>query len=294
MISTPVVGILSPGEMGAAVGRVLRDHGLRVVTCLEGRGEWTLSRAREAGFQDLPSYDELISEADIILSILPPAQALAVAGSAADAVRRTGAHVVYVDCNAIAPQTVRKVAHIVKQSGAEYIDAGIIGGPPSREHGPHIYASGPNAQSLEVLKSYGLDVRVMGDGIDQASSLKMVYAASTKGIGALWMELIVAAEAMGIRAALEQEIEDVEHLSRSRVERFMAGMAPKSGRYVGEMEEIAATFAGVGLTPRMLLGAADMFALVSGTPLADHPGGHRHEMERVIECLAQAAANART
>ena len=180
-----MVGILSPGEMGAAVGWVLREHGLRVVTCLQGRGEWTLSRAQEAGIQDLPSYDELISEADIILSILPPAQALAVAGSAADAVRRTGAHVVYVDCNAIAPQTVRKVAHIVKQSGAEYIDAGIIGGPPSREHGPHIYASGPNAQSLEVLRSYGLDVRVMGDGIDQASSLKMVYAASTKGLGAL-------------------------------------------------------------------------------------------------------------
>ena len=168
-----------------------------MVTCLEGRGEWTLSRAREAGIQDLPSYDELISEADIILSILPPAQAVAVAGSAADAVRRTGAHVVYVDCNAIAPQTVRKVAHIVNQSGRRVHRRRHHRGSASREHGPHIYASGPNAQSLEVLRSYGLDVRVMGDGIDQASSLKMVYAASTKGIGALWMELIVAAEAMG-------------------------------------------------------------------------------------------------
>jgi 3-hydroxyisobutyrate dehydrogenase-like beta-hydroxyacid dehydrogenase len=289
MTSIATVGILSPGEMGAAVGQVLHRHGLRVVTCLEGRGDWTVSRAKEAGIEGLQSYDELVREADILLSILVPAQARAVAGIVAQALRRTGAALAYVDCNAVSPQTVREVARTVTEAGARFVDAAIIGGPPMAENGPRFYASGPDTEPFEELRAHGLDVHLMGGDVGQASGFKMIYGATTKGIAALWMELMVAAEAMGLRDALEAELAQGDNLSRQRVERFMSGMAARSGRYVGEMEEIAATFEGVGLTPRMLLGAADMFALVAKTPLADHPGGHRHGLHHVLEVLAGAA-----
>ena len=288
---TPVgtVGVLSPGEMGAAVGAVLHRHGLRVVTCLEGRGDWTARRAKEAGIEALPSYDELVREADILLSILVPAQARAVADLVAQALGRTGATLAYVDCNAISPRTVREVARTVTEAGAQFVDAAIMGGPPTVQEGPRFYASGPEPQPFEALRQHGLDVHVMGQDVGQASGFKMVYGATTKGIAALWMELMVAAEAMGLRDALEAELARGDNLSRQRVERFMSGMAPRSARYVGEMVEIAATFEGVGLTPKMLLGAADMFALVAETPLATHPPGHRHDLHHVLEVLARAA-----
>ena len=288
MTSIVSVGILSPGEMGAAVAWVLRRHGLQVFPCLDGRGDWTVSRAREAEIEGLPNYDELVREADILLSIVAPSQARVVADQVAKALQRTETTLTYVDCNAVSPQPAREVARTVTEAGAQFVDAAIIGGPPTVEEGPRFYASGPDLRPFEALSEHGLDVHVMGQGVDQASGFKMIYGATTKGVGALWLELMVAAEAMGLRGALEAELARGDGLSRKRVERFMTVMAPRSARYVGEMEEIAATFEGVGLTPRMLLGAADMFALAAKTPLAGYPGGHRHELDHVLEVLARA------
>src|ERR1700745_2082643 len=94
------VGILSPGDMGHSVGAVLRQHGLRVLTCLDGRSARTHALAAEAGIEDVPSLDVLVHEAEMILCILVPAEAMGVAERVAQAIRHTRADVLYVDCNA--------------------------------------------------------------------------------------------------------------------------------------------------------------------------------------------------
>src|SRR3972149_334669 len=137
------VGIISAGDMGAAFGRGLRQAGLDVLTCLEGRSELTRARAAEAGFRDLPSSDALVGEADLILSVLVPAEATAIAEAVAAAVRRTGARPAFAECNAIAPQTVLAIERVIAAAGAPFIDAGIIGGPPREGYSPHIYPSRP-------------------------------------------------------------------------------------------------------------------------------------------------------
>ena len=203
----PTVALMSPGDMGHSVGEVLRHGGLRVITSLEGRSERTRGLAQRAGIDDVGSDDVLVAQADVLLSILVPSEAEALATRIAAAVSRVGTTLVYVDCNAIAPQTVRRIGEHVTLAGASFVDAGIVGGPPSvGGAGPRFYASGEHADDFARLGRHGLDVRVMGAEIGHASGLKMCYAALTKGTTALATELLVAARAMGISETLEAEL----------------------------------------------------------------------------------------
>ncbi len=261
------VGIMSAGDMGSGFGDVLHHNGLEVYTCLAGRSQLTRQRAGEAGFIDAPDLDSLVSQVDLFISVLVPSEATALAEAVAAAMTRTGSHPVYCDANAIAPQTVRKIEALIREAGGGFVDAGIIGGPPRKGYSPHIPCSGPDTAIFEALRDHALDIRVVGQEVGQASGLKMVYAASTKGTTALWTELLTAARLLGLEDALRAELgENATFVSQQRT---ITMMPNRARRWVGEMEEIAATFEGVGMTPRMLLGAADMYTLVGETPLAD-------------------------
>jgi 3-hydroxyisobutyrate dehydrogenase-like beta-hydroxyacid dehydrogenase len=261
-------GILSPGDMGHSVGRALVEHGLRVITCLRGRSERTRALAAQARIADVPTYQALVQEADIILSILVPAQAQHAAQRVARAISETGTGIVYADCNAIAPQTTRRIGELIVQAEGRYVDASIIGGPPRGGSSPRFYVAGPDTSAFEALSQFGLEVIVLGKEIGLASAIKMCYAAWTKGSTALLTELSVAAKALGVLYALEQEFQGSQQQTIRRMQRLPA-VPIKSRRFVGEMEEIAKTFQGVGLTPKMLAGAADMYRFVGGTHLAD-------------------------
>jgi len=246
--------------MGSGVGDVLHQHGLRVLTCLAGRGADSRKRAEAAGFEDVPDLDVLVRECDIILSIAPPSVAGAIADQVAAAVRATGADLLYADCNAVAPGTVRSISQTILDAGARFADAGIIGGPPNRSTN-RTYASGPGAKELEGLREFGLDIRVLDGGVGQASGLKCCYAAMTKGLQALGAELLTAARLLGVEDDLraEQNLGPDLATVRKFVERMLPGMPPKAYRWIGEMEEIARCFEEVGLPGRLMMGAADVY-----------------------------------
>ena len=261
------VGLLSPGEMGHTIGHVLHANGLRVLTHLGDRSERTRALAAQAGMEDTPSLDALVDEAQILLSVLVPAQATSLADQVASAIERTGADLLYVDCNAIAPATVERIGATILSAGGRFADAGIVGPPPRKPGTTRIYASGPGAAEFAELSAAGLDVRVIGDRIGQASGLKMCYAALTTGLIALASELLLAAHLMDLDDALRAEQRESIPSVLAWVEGAIPSMAPKAHRWVGEMEEIAATFANLGMTPRMLDGAADMYRFIAETPL---------------------------
>ncbi len=281
------VGILSTGDMGAAIGNVLRHGGLDVATSLAGRSELTTLRATEADIRDAGSVDALVAQSDLLLSVLVPSEASAVAEAIAGAFSRTGARPPVVECNAIAPQTVVRIAALLGDAGGAVIDAGIIGGPPRPGHGgTHIYCSGPETALFEELGEHGLDVRRIGPDIGQASGLKMVYAASTKGTTAVWTELLVAAEALGLSEALLAELGDAQ-LPRQLMD-GVPTMPRRARRWTGEMEEIARTFADLGLTPRIFEGAADIYRLVGDTALADQTSREPDpELAAMLDVLAR-------
>jgi 3-hydroxyisobutyrate dehydrogenase-like beta-hydroxyacid dehydrogenase len=175
------VGILSPGDMGHAVGQVLGSYGLRVITCLKGRSEPTRSLARRASIADLASYEHLVRDADIILSILVPAQAEQAAQMVAKAISDTNSTIIYADCNAIAPQTVCEVGDVVRDADGSFVDSSIAGSPPRPGRRTVFYASGPDTASFRELSQFGRDVVILGDQIGLPSAMKMCYRGADQG-----------------------------------------------------------------------------------------------------------------
>ena len=180
----------------------------------------------------------------------------------AAAIDAAGTELLYIDCNAIAPSTAQSVAAEIQSVGSRVADIGIVGAPP-RKPGTRFYASGPNVEDVRELANYGLDIRVIGSEMGQASGLKMCYGALTKGLQALGVELLVAAQrARACGSALRRRTAGSVPDVRTWLERSVPTMPPKAYRWVGEMEEIARTFADVGLTPLIFQGAADLYRFV--------------------------------
>lgn len=231
-ISIPVAG-----DMGAGIGRVLVDTGLRVLTCIEGRSDATRQRAAEAGLTPVSMAD--LSAADAILSITPPGIAAEVAGRIAAAVP-AGHRPLYLDLNAISPDSAREMRDAVESSGVRFVDGSIIGGPPKPDrNGPRIYISGPDAERAIWLAEHGLDIRALDDRIGTASALKMCYGALTKGLTGMTAAMIMAAERSGIGAALHAEMSQSQHAQLKRAETALPDMYPKAYRWVEEMQQIA-------------------------------------------------------
>src|SRR6266550_2292861 len=290
------VALISPGDMGQAVGALLASGGVRVLTCLAGRSERTRVLARTAGFTDVATLDVLVRESELLLSIVPPAQALPVARDVA-ALRATHARLTYVDCNAIAPRTAREVAAIIATTGSGFVDAGIVGGPPRDAPSPRVYASGPDRALFGALGDAGLDVRLLGDDVGEASAVKMCYAALTKGTTAIATELLVAARKLGVYDTLVAELRDSQATQAKRMADAVPAMSGKAHRWIAEMEEIARTFEDVGLTPLIFQGAAEMYRLTARSGI----GGERPEtvdrfrgVDGTIDVLARASEKVAT
>ncbi|MGE0559012.1 MAG: DUF1932 domain-containing protein [Burkholderiales bacterium] len=261
------IGVISPGDMGQAVAASLKQQGFAVHTALDGRSERTRALAREAGLNDCGTVQGVVETCDMLLSILNPAAAVDNARAAAAAIRATGRRCVFVDCNAVAPQTAGEIDAIIRAAGGSCIDGGIIGPPPRGKAGMRLYVSGPEARLMTALATPGIDVRVMSERIGDASAIKMCYASYTKGAVALGVEMLMAARRLGVDAALDRELLGSAADNRNWVLSRCAVMPPKAYRWVPEMLEIAKTFEGVNLTPRILLGAADMYEMIAQTAL---------------------------
>ena len=293
-MTVKTVAVVSAGDMGHAVGAVLADSGLEVITALDGRSQRTRDLAAKAGMVDVGDAGTLVARAGILLSIIPPDQAIGFADRISAAVKSAGADLVFVDCNAISPDTTGKLGAIVTSSGARFVDAGIVGGPPKvGGKGPRFYASGEAAGAFAVLADHGLDVRVIGDAVGQASALKMCYAAITKGIALLATGALVTAEVKGVGDLLLAELRSSQAVLLDWIAGRTPGMPPKAYRWVGEMEEIAATYKSAGLTPSFHLGAAEMCRFIEASPLGQEVPEKRTmgtTLEGVIEHLAEFAA----
>ena len=262
------IAILSPGDMGHGVGMALGKHGYDVITCLAGRSQRTRDLAQAGNFRGVPTLEVLLEEADLILSILVPAHAEGVAQSVADAMRYSGTRKPFADCNAVSPETSKRLESIINSAGGDYIDAGIIGGSPARGAEPRFYTSGPHSSIMDELDGQGIVIRNVGGVAGRASSVKMCYASFTKGTSALQVAMMTAAQSLGVYDELAAELSSSQSENLSRMEGNVPRLPSNAGRWIGEMEEIAATFDSAGVTPHLHLGAAEIFRLLESTPFA--------------------------
>ncbi len=233
------IAIIGAGEMGAAVGRRMREAGARVITTLGGRGAASAERVQKAQLEVIEDDDHIAREAGFILSIVPPGVAQSVAERFRAAIERANEKPIFVECNAVSPATVRRIAETLAPSGCAFIDAGIIGGPPRGSYNPRFYASGPQADVMTSLRQFGLDVAALDDKIGTASGLKMSYAGLTKGFIAIGAAMLAAASRNGLGPALKAELERSQPQTLEMLRTRVPAMFPKAYRWIAEMEEIA-------------------------------------------------------
>jgi putative dehydrogenase len=234
-----VIGVIAQGMMGSGVGRRLRESGAEVRTLLSGRSPASAERAKAAGMVAAANERELLAGADFFLSILPPAEAEPLARRLAPTLTALDRKPVYIDCNAVSPQTAIRIGEVVAPTGADFIDGGIIGGPPRPGYSPTIYASGPTAGQTAVLRDWGIDWRVIDGPIGAASALKMSYAGITKGTTAIASAMLLGAARFGCSEALIAELTESQPEMLARFRQGIPRMYDKAYRWVGEMEEIS-------------------------------------------------------
>jgi 3-hydroxyisobutyrate dehydrogenase-like beta-hydroxyacid dehydrogenase len=254
---TPTIAIIAQGSMGAGVAKRLTDNGVRVLTSLHGRSEASARRAQAAGMID--ASDAEIAAADVILSIVPPGDAAALAQRLAPALTAAATKPLYADCNAVNPDTVKQIGAAVARTGAPFADAGIIGGPPRAGYGgPVFYYSGADAEPLARLNDVGLVLRRVEGGIGAASALKMSYGGITKGLTAVGSAMLLAAERAGVAEALHAELSASQPNLLAYFQRSVPDMFGKAYRWVAEMEEIA-QYTGGGPSREMYEAIADLY-----------------------------------
>lgn len=279
------VSVVAQGDMGAGTGAQLVRNGLRVITNLTGRSERSRTLAKQAGMEDVGDDAALVKEADAFLSILPPGQAIKLAQTMAPHIQSMDRNILYADCNAVAPTTKQEIQRITEQSGARFMDVGILGNPPSpKQNKTRYYASGPHLAAFLDFKDCGLNVIECGDQIGRAAAVKMCFASVTKSMIAMAAETFAAAEALGVYKEVVHELQTGQTGGFEWAAQRVTQAPPKAYRWVYEVEEIGKTFAALGLPGDTCVGAAEMLQIISESPLGEEIVENRKRGTTLEDC----------
>lgn len=244
------IGILSIGEMGYHWARILTSHGVEVLTYAEDRSQTTRKRAENVGVKCLPSMQQLVTDADLVVSIVIPSAAKRVATKVAQAAAKSKREeLLYLDANAISPMTAERIGNILSQASVNFIDGCIIGSAAKMDKGAVVYVSGPQADRMKDLASYGVSVQVLGPGATQASAFKIVYAGLTKGLQGLFVELLMGAQRFGLLDEILKRYEESFPGLLEKVAPSIVGLRIHAARRAEEMDELKRTFMHHGMKP---------------------------------------------
>lgn len=282
------VGILSIGEMGYHWARLLKERGVDVMTSTKGRSELTQKRAENAGARSV-SLKRLVSEADLIVSIVVPSAARKIASQAAKALLKAGRKdCLYLDANAISPMTADAVGQTVSQAQASFVDGCIIGSA-TKLRDAVVYVSGPRAGEVRGLQESGLSVEVLGPTAGQASAFKIVYAGLTKGLQGLLTELLIGARKFDLLQEIMRRYEESFPGLVGKVGRSISALPIHAGRRAEEMSELRATFHHHGLKAVIAPATQKILEQIAALDcgVASETGGREGELLETLELFFQ-------
>ncbi|KAJ4268396.1 hypothetical protein NW762_002459 [Fusarium torreyae] len=307
--STSKIGLLSIGDMGVGIARLLIAHGFTVATNISGRSQDTIDRARDAQVELLESDIELVQQSSVILSVVPPKDAENTARRIVDALSDSNRteQLYFVDLNAVAPSTIKTIAALVATSKVpvQFVDGSILGAPPQLETSsssnnlddwarPRLPISGPDSLTSlplgEKLVSV-LNMNHISPDIGAASGLKMCFAALSKGFTAIATQSFTTAHNLGVLDALKDEVGKFFPAVLANAEKGVPGMPPKAYRWVREMEEIALTFNEEGGWDKsMFEGAAGVYEAIAENEVLGSEKVGKRKRGTTLEDVAAAAA----
>jgi 3-hydroxyisobutyrate dehydrogenase-like beta-hydroxyacid dehydrogenase len=278
------IGVISPGDMGVAIAASAIHNGHHVYWASEGRSADTRKRAAEHDLIDVGTLEALCKQCPIILSVVPPSAAEAVAGEVI-AQHFTGT---FADFNAISPQRAQRIGQRLKEAGIEFVDGGIVGPPPWRPKTTWLCLSGTHADTIANCFTKGpVETEILSDRVGDASTLKMCYGAYTKGLTALIAGVLGTAENLGVLDSLMRRwADDGSGLDRTAALR-VTRITDRAWRWVGEMEEIASTFELANMPRGFHEAARDIYQRLSQFKDQPTPGP-----DTVLEALKKPAGRA--
>jgi 3-hydroxyisobutyrate dehydrogenase-like beta-hydroxyacid dehydrogenase len=265
------LAILHPGDMGSAVAKAFTSRGWRVVSYLAGRSERTRRLALEAGVIALPSIADCLSASELVISLVPQRAATTTAAAFGAACRRVGSAPPYVDANSLSPVTMAEVARIVTENGAACVDGAFIGNAAMLSTKTTLYLSGPAASSVSEQIDGALATRVLGPDIGSASSFKLSIYGFNKGLVAMFLEMVTAADLLGCREELLGCLRDFYPEQVATVERLLPTYPHHVGRRIQEMDEVIAWLASIGHRSDMAVGTRSVFGCLEALALDDRP-----------------------
>jgi 3-hydroxyisobutyrate dehydrogenase-like beta-hydroxyacid dehydrogenase len=258
------IGIMSIGEMGFHWAKLLKSHGVDVLTYDKDRGEVSRKRAENAGVRSVASMNALVKEAELIVSIVIPFAAKKVAAKVAKAAAKAGRKdLLYLDANAISPMTADAIASVLTPAGVNFVDGCIIGGASKMGKGTMVYVSGRDAARMQALEAFNIPVKILGPRTNQASAFKVVYAGFTKGLQGLFCELLMGAQKFGMLNEIRAQYEDSYPGLLDKVSGSIIGLRIHAGRRAEEMDELKRTFNTHGLNSYMAPGAQKVLQAIA-------------------------------
>jgi 3-hydroxyisobutyrate dehydrogenase-like beta-hydroxyacid dehydrogenase len=289
-VSYKKIGILSIGEMGFHWAKLLKSHGVEVLTFDQDRGEVSRKRAANAGVQSVASMAEFVQSSELIVSIVVPFAATRVALNVADAVKKSGRkNLLFLDANAISPMTADEIAAVLNPAGIDFVDGCIIGSAAKMGKGTIVYVSGQQASRLQSLESFNIPIKVLGPNTNQASAFKVVYAGLTKGLQGLFCELFMGARRFGLLKELTAQYEDSFPGLIDKVSSSIVGLRIHARRRAEEMDELKRTFNHHGMesfmAPAVQKVLESIAALESGQ--ASESGARQGDLQETLELFYQ-------
>lgn len=249
------LGFVGFGEAGFELARGLHSAGTSPIYACDktpdpARSLWLKSRAREAGAIYLESIGEVVNEAEIILSVVPPEASLAAAQEAALQLRPGK---MYLDLTSSFPEDMKALSALIEPTGARFVDGAMMGALPVFGHKVLIYVSGPHAgEAAQLLNGRGMNLKEVGHEPGRASAVKLILSISTKGLEALLVEMLLAARHYEVEAPVLSAFgQFFAKGPEAAVDRLVGSDAVHSARRVTEMESSARLLKNLGIDPIM-------------------------------------------
>jgi 3-hydroxyisobutyrate dehydrogenase-like beta-hydroxyacid dehydrogenase len=289
-VSFQKIGIMSIGEMGFHWAKLLKSHGVEVLTYDKDRGETSRKRGENAGVKSLPSRTALVREADLIVSIVVPFAAKRVAAKVAKAVMKSGRKdLLYLDANAISPMTADDIAKTLIPAGVNFVDGCIIGAAARMGRGTIVYVSGPEAVRLQALETFQIPIKVLGTSTNQASAFKVVYAGLTKGLQGLFCELMMGARRFGLLNEIRAQYEESFPGLLDKVSSSIVGLRIHAARRAEEMDELKKTFNHHGMKSHLAPAVQKVLEAIAelGVGQASDDGARAGDLMETLELFYQ-------
>lgn len=255
------IGFIGFGEAAYNISEGLFEegvHGIRATdTMMEHpvMGRQIRERAQSAHVELMSSSRELAGWADIIIAAVPSTYTMDVCEAVKPVLT---ADKLYADVSASTPGTKERIWEAIKDTGVQFADAAMLGSLPASRHKVPILASGNGAYRLmDVMNPLGMKITYAGEKPGAASAIKLIRSIYMKGIAALIIEMLQAADAYDVSGQVISSVAETMDAGPfiETMNRLVTGTAVHCKRRAAELKGSIELLEEAGLNPEIVTAA---------------------------------------